>query len=148
MVRSSNQTTKAPLNENITIMSVIRGIVVSYVITIPVFILFALILTNTDFPEKLISTVVVITTIISVLTAGTTSTRGLKNRGWLNGSVVGFIYMLILYLLSSLIFKNFAIDKYVITMTVIGVLTGAIGGILGINIKKSGHKHIKGKSMQ
>ncbi len=147
MVRSSNQSTKAPLNESITVMSVVRGIIVSYIITIPVFALFALILSNTDFPEKFISTAVVITTIISVLTAGTTSTRGLKNRGWLNGSIVGFIYMLILYLLSSLIFNNFTIDKYVITMTVIGVLTGAIGGILGINVKKSGHKYMKSKSM-
>lgn len=143
MVRSSSQAAKLPLKESNTIISVIRGIIVSYVITIPVFILFALILTNTEFPEKYISTVVVITTIISVLTAGSASTRGLKSKGWLNGSVIGFVYMLVLYLLGSLIFKNFTIDKYVITMTIIGVLTGAIGGILGINIKKSGHRYVK-----
>lgn len=148
MLKSANQAAKAPLNESITIMSVVRGIIASYVVTIPVFVLFALILTNTDFPEKYISIGVVITTIISVLIAGTTSTRGIKNKGWLNGSIVGFIYMLILYLLSSLVFNNFVIDKYVITMTVIGVLTGAIGGILGINVKKSGHKTVKSKGFK
>ena len=146
MFKNTIQAVKAPLHESITLMSVIKGIIVSYLITIPVFVLFALILTNTDFPEKFISIGVVITTIISVLTAGTTSTRGLKNKGWLNGSAVGFIYMLILYLLSSIIFNNFVIDRYVITMTVIGVLTGAIGGIMGINVKKGGYKQTKSKS--
>jgi len=63
--------------------------------------------------------------------------RGIRNRGWLNGSIVGLVYMIILYLFSSLMYKNFTIDKYVITMTVIGVLTGAIGGIVGINVKKT-----------
>lgn len=139
----SNQNAKTAVNENLSTISVLKGILAAYIITIPAFMLFALILSNTDFPQKLISPAVVITTIISVLTAGSVSTKGLKNRGWLNGSIVGLIYMLILYIFSSLIFKNFAIDKYVITMMVIGVLTGAIGGIVGINIKKgSKYRHI------
>lgn len=139
----SNQNVKIAVNENLSTISVLKGILAAYIITIPAFMLFALILANTDFPQKLISPAVVITTIISVLTAGSVSTKGLKNRGWLNGSIVGLIYMLILYIFSSLIFKNFAIDKYVITMMVIGVLTGAIGGIVGINIKKgSKYRHI------
>ncbi len=144
MVRNANQSSKAPLLENITLLSIGKGLLIAYVITIPVFLLFALILTNTDFPEKFVSTAVIITTIISVLTAGSTSTRGLKNKGWLNGGLVGFIYMLVLYLLSSILFNNFTINKYVVTMTVIGVLTGAIGGIMGINLKKSSRRYLKG----
>ena len=54
---------------------------------------------------------------------------------------IGLIYIFILYLLSSIIFKNFNVDRYVITMGIIGILTGAIGGILGINFKKGTHKH-------
>jgi putative membrane protein (TIGR04086 family) len=137
MLMNVNQAAKAPSNENIGFLPILKGITISYIVTIPTFMIFALILTNTDFPEKFTSPVVIITTIISVLIAGSTATKGLKNKGWLNGSVVGFIYMFILYILSSIIFKTFVIDKYVITMTIIGVLTGAIGGIIGINFKKS-----------
>lgn len=135
MPRIPNQNAKTAVKESLSTISVFKGILAAYIITIPAFMLFALILANTDFPQKLISPAVVVTTIISVLTAGSVSTKGLKNKGWLNGSIVGFIYMLILYIFSSLIFKNFTIDKYVATMSVIGVLTGAIGGIVGINIK-------------
>ena len=144
MVRNANQTAKTQLSEKISLMSIMKGILVSYIITIPAFILFAFILANTDFPEKYMSAIVVITTITSVLIAGSTATRGLKNKGWLNGSIVGLVYMLILYLLSSIIFKTFSIDKYIITMTIIGVLTGSIGGIIGINLKRNIHvKHVK-----
>jgi putative membrane protein (TIGR04086 family) len=137
MLKTSNQMSKPAVNESMSLVAVLKGILAAYIITIPAFMLFALILSNTDYPQKLITPAVVITTVISVLTAGAVSTRGLKNKGWLNGSIVGFIYMLILYLLSSLIYRNFSIDNYVVTMTVIGILTGAIGGIIGINIKKS-----------
>lgn len=145
MINSANSATKAPLNESMDLLSVLKGILVAYVITVPTFMLFALLLTNIDFPERLITHVVVITTVISVLFAGSTSTRGLKSKGWLNGGIVGFIYMLLLYFISSLIFNNFAIDKYVVTMAVIGILTGAIGGIIGINMKK-GSKYKYGRT--
>lgn len=140
MIRQANQQAGPASNENITVMSVVKGIAVSYAVTVPTFVVFAMILANTDFPEKYLSPVVVITTIISLLLAGSTCTRGLRNKGWLNGSIVGFIYMLILYILSSIIFGNFTIDKYVITMSIIGILTGAIGGIVGINLKSGGRK--------
>lgn len=143
MPRKSNQTQKADVYEGLNPVSVLKGILAAYLITIPAFMLFALILANMDFPQKLIPSAVVVTTVISVLTAGCVSTRGLKNRGWLNGSIVGLIYMLILYIFSGLVYKNFTINKYVVTMAVIGILTGAIGGIAGINFKKSSkYRHI------
>jgi putative membrane protein (TIGR04086 family) len=123
----------------------LKGLIASYIITIPAFLLFALILSNVDFPQRLVTPVVVIITVISVLTAGAVSTRGVRSRGWLNGSIVGLVYMLILYLFSSIVYKNFAVDRNVLTMTIIGVLSGAIGGIVSINTKKSPkYKYIDG----
>ena len=102
MPRTTNTNANAAMNESLSPTSVLKGILSAYIITIPAFMLFALILSNTDFPQKLISPAVVITTIISVLTAGSVSTKGVKNRGWLNGSIVGFIYMFILYIFSNI----------------------------------------------
>lgn len=140
MRAKSGHGAKSKKNEQMSIKSVIRGIVYSYIVTIPVFILFALILTNTDFPDQYISTTVFITTIISILVAGIVSTRSFRNKGWLNGAIVGFIYVFILYLIGSLYLKNFIIDKQVLNMCIVGILTGSIGGIIGINLKRS---HVK-----
>lgn len=145
MIKQANQANKNAISDHIDFMTVVRGIIISYIITIPTFIIFAFILTYTDFPEKLISPVVVITTIISILTAGSSATRNIKSKGWLNGGIVGLIYIAVLYCISSILFKNFAIDKYVITMAFIAVLTGAIGGILGINMKKGSPSKVKHK---
>ncbi|HOQ07981.1 MAG TPA: TIGR04086 family membrane protein [Clostridiales bacterium] len=131
--------------EGLNPLLLLKGLIASYIITIPAFLLFALILSNVDFPQRLVTPVVVIITVISVLTAGAVSTRGVRSRGWLNGSIVGLVYMLILYLFSSIVYKNFAVDRNVLTMTIIGVLSGAIGGIVSINTKKSPkYKYIDG----
>jgi len=147
MPRMTNMAEKSVIVEKFGPVSILKGLLAAYIITIPAFMLFALILANTDFPQRLITPAVVVTTVVSVLTAGSVSTKGIKRRGWLNGGLVGFIYMVVLYLFSSLVYDNFAIDKYVITMTIIGVLTGAIGGILGINISSGGrssrYRHVK-----
>ena len=145
MIAQSSQGTKSPFNEHVSPMTMGKGILVSYIITIPCFFVFAFITTYTSFPEKLITPAVVITTIISILVASSISTRNLRSRGWLNGSLVGLVYMVILYLLSSIIFSNFVIDRYVITMAVIGILTGTIGGVLGINVKRPSRKRARAK---
>lgn len=145
MSKNVNQNAKPEGYEGMSLLSLLKGLLASYIITIPAFMLFALILTNLDFPQKLMTPVVVIITVISVLTAGSVSTRGVRSRGWLNGSIVGLVYMLVLYLFSSILCKNFTIDRYVITMTIIGVLAGAIGGIMSINTNMKGPKGSKFK---
>lgn len=143
MIKQKSQGGNVSSSEGLTLATVLKGIILSYIITIPTFVIFSIILTYVNFPERLINPVVVITTIISILVAGISVTKNAKNRGWLNGGFVGLIYMLILYILSSIVFDNFKIDRYVVTMVVIGVLTGCIGGILGINMRSSTHSKVK-----
>ncbi len=143
MSKTPSQNAKPEGNDGLKLISLLKGLLASYIITIPAFMLFALILANLDFPQKLLTPAVVVITVISVLTAGAVSTKGIRSRGWLNGSIAGFVYMLVLYLFSSILCKNFTIDRYVITMTVIGVLAGAIGGIMSINTpRNSKYKYI------
>jgi len=133
MVGKTSQSMKAQAEESSRFIALMKGVIYGYIITIPIFITFALILTYTDFPEKYISLVVMSTTIASILIAGSASAKGLKSKGWLNGGFVGLFYMLILYFLSSIVFKNFSINRYILTMGLIGILAGIIGGIVGVN---------------
>jgi len=67
---------------------VIKGILVSYLFTIPMFAIFAYFLKFTDFPLKYMSTAVIITTLLSIVIAGWISTKNVKSKGWLNGAIV------------------------------------------------------------
>ncbi len=146
MVRQISQNLKAPARQNSIFIALMKGIIYGYVITVPIFIAFALVLTYTKFPEKYISLVVLVTTIVSVVFAGSTSAKGSKDKGWLLGSVVGLLYMLILYFLSSIVFKNFSIDRYILTNSLIGILSGAIGGIIGLSTKSKPRSKIRSKT--
>lgn len=145
MLNKSFANSKGPIIENNltgTLFSFLKGIAAAYLITIPAFIIFSVILTNTAFPEKFIQPAVVVITIVSVLFAGSLASRGRASKGWLNGALVGLVYIAILFFLSSLVYSNFTIDKYVVTLALIAFLTGAIGGIMGINMKaRHGGKH-------
>ncbi len=126
---------KKQLDEHVNLIRVIKGLIISFLITLPCFLAFALFLTYTDFPEKYTFIAVLVTTVISVLAASAYSTKNVRSKGWMNGLAVGVLYVAILYLASSIVFLNFAIDVQVLLTVVIGAIVGCLGGIFGINLR-------------
>ena len=145
MIKEPAQNLKTSLSERLNILSIMKGIVLSYIITIPLFLIFSFVLTYSDFPEKYVSPLVVVITILSILFAGAYSTKRRQSRGWLNGGFVGLVYIFVLYLFSSIISNNYGMDKKVLSMFLIGILSGSIGGIIGINLKHKVKKKFKTK---
>ena len=74
---------------------------------------------------------------ISILIGSMTSTKSIKKNGIINGGIVGLIYILILYIISSLFVSGFSITLNSIFMLAIGTITGITGGIIGVNINKN-----------
>lgn len=126
---------KKSLDEHVNLLRVVKGLILSFLITLPCFLAFALFLTYTDFPEKYTYIAVLITTVISVLVASVYSTKNVKHKGWMNGCFVGILYVAILYLASSIVFMNFALDVQVLLTVIIGAIVGCLGGIFGINLR-------------
>lgn len=119
-----------------SILSIFKCVGLSYLMTLAIFLVVALLLCFTEFPETMIGSAVVVTTIISIMFGGTCIARKVRTHGWLNGAAAGLTYMVILYVLSSLTGKGFGVNQYVIIMMLVGALAGAIGGIVGINLRK------------
>ena len=136
MINKTGQTAKNIINEHANIVSMVKGIAIAYLVTIPLFVIFAFFLSHMDFPEKFLPSAVIITTLVSIIVAGWSSTSRIKSKGWLNGGIIGFMYMGILFLASSLAYRDYTINRHVIIMLIIGVITGSIGGILGINLRR------------
>lgn len=111
-----------------------KGLLTSFLVTIPVFIILSIALTMGEFPDKYISPAVFATTITSILCASFFSTAGSYNSGWFNGSLVGFLYMAVILIIRCMIEKKLYIDRESFTLLLSGVLLGTIGGIAGINL--------------
>lgn len=113
----------------------IKGIIVSVIITLIMILSLSIILSNSDVKESVIMPTVIFMTSFSILIGSFVITKSLKEKGIVYGSVLGVVYMLLLYVISSIINFNFSLNINSLIMIVIGVFGGAIGGILGVNLK-------------
>ena len=117
------------------IKKILIGSGVSIIITIIGLIIFASLLTYTSIAESAIPTVTIIITVISILIGSSLCMSTVKKNGIINGSIVGLIYILTIYILSSLIEKEFSLNTYSIVMIIGSIFAGALGGIIGVNKK-------------
>ncbi|MCI8291180.1 MAG: TIGR04086 family membrane protein [Clostridia bacterium] len=113
-----------------------KGIAISFIITIILFYILGIILSCTSMPEKIINPSIIIITGISILISTSIVTIKLKEKGMIKGGLIGTIYFILIYLVSSLILKNFDVNVYSAIMFVVSFLCGAIGGIVGVNMQK------------
>ena len=116
--------------------SVISGVLIAYALTCIVFIAYAILLTYTNMTEKNISLIVTITTIVSVIIAGFDSAKGASGKGWLWGMMAGAIYAALLLCVMTWIRKAFMMDSRAVSLFILSLAGGGLGGVVGINMKK------------
>lgn len=120
---------------NSSIMKVVEGSIMGIVITLILLLILAIILANTDISEGIISTSIITITGISIFISSLLIATKIKNKGILNGALVGLIYILLIYTISSIASSNFLLSINSIILIFVSILMGAIGGIVGINLK-------------
>ena len=125
------------LNKNELKQNMIRigkGSVISILITLALLFLFSIILTFTTVNENTIMPVVIIITSVSILIGSSISTLKIKKKGMINGGIVGLIYIVTIYVLSSISGAGFSLGLNSIIMAISAIIAGMIGGIIGINL--------------
>lgn len=115
------------------LIRIIKGSGIAIAITLILLLIYSCLLTYTSINENTIPAVIIITTAISILVGSLISSSNIKKNGLTNGVLVGLIYILVIYLLSSIISGNFGFSVYSIIMIVASILMGAVGGIIGVN---------------
>ena len=114
---------------------IIKGSSFAIIISLILLLVFALLLTYTELSEATMTPVVTTIVGVSILVGSMVSTRKIKKNGILNGSLVGLIYTIILYLASSgCLGIGFSLTIYSFVMLAVSVVTGMIGGIIGVNL--------------
>ena len=117
-------------------ISIVKGILISFLFTIIILTIFSALLVYTNLSEQTIKPVILTVTGVSLLIGSSTCTRHLRKNGLLNGAIIGGTYILLLYLISNAINANFSLNLMSIIMIVIGVIGGILGGIIGVNTKR------------
>lgn len=117
------------------IVSIVKGIAISFLFTIIVLTIFACLLVYTNLSEETIKPVILTVTGVSILIGSSISTRRLKKNGLINGAIIGTSYILLLYFISSAINANFSLNIVSVIMIIIGIIGGILGGIIGVNTK-------------
>lgn len=118
------------------ISNIIKGTIISFITTIVFLLIFSIILTYTNISESFITPTIIVITAISIFIGSIISNSKLQKNGLLNGAIVGGIYLIIIYLLSSIINQKFSISMQSIIMIISGMVCGMFGGILGVNKSK------------
>lgn len=121
---------------NNNFIQVFKGLILAFVFTLILLFLFSIILTYTNIPEDTIAPVIIIITIISILIGASMSTSKIRKNGIIFGGIIGVVYIMSLYLISSIVETGFFLNVYSIVMIILSILAGMIGGIVGVNIKK------------
>lgn len=128
MEKLNNSTTK----ENF--IRIVKGSITSIILTLVLLFIFSIIVTYTNVKESIISPIIIIITSISILIGSSISSLKIKKNGLLNGTIVGIIYILTIYILSSIMGMGFKIDINSVLMIIFAIAAGMLGGIVGVNI--------------
>ncbi len=126
------------LKENVGVnkfLLMLKGIVFSIVMTLFMILILSIVLSFSNIKENVIMPTVIFISSFSILMGGFLVAKKMDEKGIVYGSVLGLSYMLILYLISSIMSFDFSLNVNAIIMIVLGVLGGAIGGVLGVNLK-------------
>lgn len=123
---------KGMVNKNL--INILKGSALSIVVTLILLFIFSIVLTYTSVQESLIAPVVIVITAISILAGSSISSLKIKKNGLVNGALVGLIYILVIYLISSITGSGFMLNITSIIMVVSAIIAGIIGGIIGVNL--------------
>ena len=116
-----------------TIVKLGKGLLISILVTLLAIFIFSILLAYTNISERVIPIVIIIMTFISILIGSIISMRKVSNNGMINGAIIGGTYVMLLYLISSILNTGFGLNVYTIIMVIAGIISGIIGGIIGVN---------------
>ena len=123
------------IGQNGTLLNILKGVGISLIATVIMLIIFSIILTYTNINENVINPVIMIITAISILIGSSLGNVKIRKNGLINGGMIGAIYILIIYLISSILNWRFSLSVQSLIMIVIAIVFGILGGIIGVNKK-------------
>ncbi|HWT75956.1 MAG TPA: TIGR04086 family membrane protein [Mobilitalea sp.] len=119
------------LNQNTKILSLFKGLVISYIITAFILLLLSFLMLKLDLPGAVVSGGINFAYIISAFTGGFFVGKKLEQRKFLWGLIMGICYFLILMLVCLMMNSTSALPLGgLFTVFIICSLSGMLGGMI------------------
>lgn len=112
----------------------LKGLILAYIITAILILISAILITYTNLSESKLPLLNTIVMIISITSGSIYVAAMVKEKGWINGGIVGLAYYLILLLINLIFLKPLVFDIFSLSKLIISIVMGMIGGIIGINV--------------
>jgi putative membrane protein (TIGR04086 family) len=113
----------------------VKAILAACVFALLIFIIMALLITYTNISESIIPMMASIVMVVSSLITGMVVGVKIKRKGWLYGALAGLVYILLIVFMSWVLVADFSIEKIVLIKSLLGIIAGGIGGMIGVNLK-------------
>ncbi len=110
------------------------SLLITFLISIVLLGLSATIFAYTNINDNYLQTFVFGIIMISVLVGATILAKKVKEKGLLIGGIFGFVYVLIIFAITSIAYTSFVFSNTLLLYLAISVVAGVIGGIIGVNI--------------
>ena len=117
-------------------IKILLGSGISFLISLVLLLAISIVLTYTNISENIITVSVIVISPLSILIGSIISALNINKNGILNGALVGAIYMITIYVLSSIFVSGFEMNVQSMVMIGVSILAGMIGGIIGVNFHK------------
>lgn len=111
-----------------------KSLILSILLTFIALLLLSAVLNFTDVSENIISPSIIVISSVCIMIGSFIVSKKIKEKGILNGAILGILYMFVLYIISSIANGSFALNVSSLAMIGIGVIAGIFGGILGVNL--------------
>lgn len=116
------------------ILSLFKGLLIGYIITIIVLFVLSALVTYTDFNENYIVTIIRVVTVIVCILCGLVTAKSAKKGGIWWGILSGFTYVLVMGLIGFILIPNYEIGPNLLINLALAIAGGGVGGVLGVNI--------------
>ena len=117
------------------LLSVLSGLLSALVITGLSMLIISVIYLSSELTDETARSLVTALALLSVFVSAVVSGVKMKSRGLLTGALIGAAYSLCLYITGFLAFGLFNFSKGIFGIPALSVFIGALGGIVGVNLR-------------
>lgn len=110
------------------LLSTIFALMVTFILAL----LLALFLLFFHLENVVVGGILMFITYLAIFSGGYFAGRSIGRQGWLNGGLLGFLYMIALLLLGRA-FIPMELSSMILLRLLTGILCGGLGGVFGVN---------------